>query len=187
MSNRTRTKLRFLIVPLLAATVVSAPAQRRGGGRRGPGGTANAATPATPADLAARQLQLTSIYLSLTPEQTAALTGNADLADKLTTEETGLQTNAAAQKAAYATLANQLIAAPGDPPAEVSTMAGLVTSDIQLRVAAAGEIITALRNLTPALTADQGAKLPDLIAMLVGGMGGGMGGGGGRGFGGPRQ
>lgn len=147
------------------------------GGRR-----ANASsTPPTPAQLAARQLQVVAHFLSLDSAQTSALTGNTNLVGSLTTEETTLQTNAATLKTDQTTLATQLLAAPLSTPAELTAIDTLLNSNLQLRVAAAGQIVSALQGLTGnlALSAAQTAKLPNLIGLLAGG--------GGYGFHGPRH
>ena len=166
-------KLRLLIIPALMATALFAQGQGGFGGRRGTNGNANRSSvpqsQLTPAQLAARQMEMVATFLHLDSDQTSALMENTALLGLLTTEATTLETNAATLKIQYSTLATQLIGAPSATPAELSAIQGLITTDLQLRVTAAGEIVSALQNLSPALSTQQSASLPRLIGALVGG------------------
>jgi hypothetical protein len=161
-------KLRLLIIPALMASALFAQGQGFGG-RRGTNRNANTQSQVTPAQLAARQLQMVASFLHLDSDQTSALMQNTALLGLLTTEETTLEANSATLKIEYSTLATQLIGAPSATPAELSAIEGLITTDLQLRVTAAGEIVSALQNLSPALSTQQSANLPRLIGVLVGG------------------
>jgi hypothetical protein len=167
-------KLQFLIPALITSSLF---AQGPGGfGRYGrPNGNSNTSpTPPTPAQLAARQLQSVARFVGLDSAQTSALTGNTTLTGELTTEETTLQANAMTLKTDYSTLATQLISSPSAVPAELTTIEGLVSANLALRVTAAGQIIAALQALSPALSSPQTAQLPNLVQRLVGGGGAGI-------------
>jgi hypothetical protein len=166
-------QLRLLITSALIVTALSAQGPGAFRGRRGNDGN-SPSTPPTAAQLAARELQRSATYLGLDSAQTSALTSNTALVSKLTSEQTTLQTNQATLKTDYSTLATQVIAGPAATPAELAAIQGLVNTNLQLRVTAAGEIVAALQSLTPALTAEQTAKLPGLVGMLA--TGGGIGG-----------
>ncbi len=158
-------KLRLLIIGALMAGALFAQGQ----GRRGTNRNSNTQSQQTPAQLAARQMQMIAAFLHLDSDQTSALMENTALLGLLTTEETTLQANAATLKTEYSTLATQLLGAPSATPAELSAIEGLITTDLQLRVTAAGEIVSVLQNLNPALSTEQSANLPRLIGALVGG------------------
>jgi len=165
-------KLRLAICTALISTVLFAQAPGGFGGWRG----ANAntpSTPPTPAQLAARQLQLAASFLGLDSAQTSALTGNSTLTGLLATEASTLQSDAATLKSDYSMLATELISAPSSTPAELNTIEGLINTDLQLRVTAAGQIISALQALggSLALSSQQTAKLPALVGILTGGGG----------------
>jgi hypothetical protein len=161
-------KLRLLIIPALMASALFAQGQGFGG-HRGTNRNANTQSQQSPAQLAARQMQMVAAFLNLDSEQTSAWMGNTALLGLLTTEETALEADSAKLKTGYSTLATQLIGAPSAEPAELSSIEGLITTDLRLRVAAAGEIVSALQNLSPALSSQQSANLPRLIGTLIGG------------------
>jgi hypothetical protein len=124
----------------------------------------------TPAQLAARELQTAARFLRLDSAQTSALTGNTTLTGELETTEATLQTNASTLKTDYGTLATQLISSPSSAPAAESSILTLIEADFPLRVTLAGQIISALQALSGnlALTSQQTAKLPALVAVLAG-------------------
>jgi hypothetical protein len=159
-------KIRLLIIAALMVTALFAQGQGFGG-RRGTNRNANTQSQQTPAQLAARQLQMVATFLHLDSDQASALMENTALLGLLTTEETTLEANAATLKIEYSTLATQLISNPSATPPELSAIQGLITTDLQLRVTAAGEIVSALQNLSPALSTQQSANLPRLISVLV--------------------
>jgi hypothetical protein len=163
-------------IPVVMATSLFAQGPGGFGRPGGPNGNSNtSSTPPTPAQLAARQLQLAARFLNLDSAQTSALTGNTALSSELTTEETTLQNNAATLKTDYSTLATQLIGAPAATPAELTAIEPLITANLQTRVTIAGQIVAALQALSPALSSQQTAQLPNLVGVLVGGGGGGFG------------
>ena len=123
-------KLRLMICTALISTVSFA--QRPGGFGGWRGANLNTpSTPPTPAQLAARQLQLASSFLGLDSAQTAALTGNSTLTGLLATEASTLQSNAATLKSDYSMLATQLIGTPSSTPTELSAIENLINTDLQ--------------------------------------------------------
>jgi hypothetical protein len=157
-------KLRFLIVPVLMTTALFA--QNRGG--FAPRSSGAAATPATPAELATRQLQMVSAFLGLDATQTSTLVGNTGLVADLTTEETTLQANQTALRTDYTALAASISAVPPtSTTASVTDITTRTTANLQARVTAAGQIATALGSL--GLTSTQQGKVQRLVAALVNG------------------
>jgi hypothetical protein len=165
--------MKLLVIPVLIATALLAQGPGGFAGRRGADGNSNK-TPPTAAQLAARELHRIATFLRLDSAQTSALTGNSTLVGQLTAEETSLQANAATLKTDYSTLATQLIGAPSVTPAELATIESLRNTDLQLRITAAAQILSALQILSPGLSTEQTANLPGLIHMLAGN--GGLGG-----------
>jgi hypothetical protein len=163
--KKSSMKLKFLIVPALMTTALFA--QNRGGfGPRTSNGAT--ATPPTAGELATRELQMVSAFLSLDATQTSTLIGNTGLVADLTTEETTLQGNRTALQTDYTSLGASIAAVP--PTSTTAAVADISTrtaANLQARVTAAGQIVTALGSL--GLTSTQQGKVPKLVTALVDG------------------
>ena len=164
-------KLRLLIIPVLMATALFAQGPGGFGGRRGQaGGTGTPPAPPTAEQLATREVNMISTVLRLTTAQSSALLAAlAGASGPLTMEQTTLQGNAAALKAAWTT-ANSTIAGAGTP--DLTTINGLNAANLAARATAAAAVLKAVSALSVTVTANQQTML---IRMLVNGGGGGPG------------
>lgn len=119
---------------------------------------------------------MVATYLGLDASQTSTLVNNTTLASELGAEQTTLQTNRASLKTAYTALGTSIASAPATPPTStVSEISTLEAANLQARVTAAGQVVTALAPL--GLTSTQQGKVATLVQRLVdGGLGGGFGG-----------
>jgi hypothetical protein len=167
-------KLKLLIIPALMTTALLAQ------GPGGPGGPRRAAasthTPPTAAQMAANELTMIARYLKLDSAQTSSLTGNSALVTDIEAEQAGLTSAGTALKTAYGNLATA-VSGGTSPTAAETAIATASASSLAARVAAAGQVLTALKGLGITLTTAQETGVAQLLIR-----GGGFGGG----FGGPR-
>ncbi|MGA3201653.1 MAG: hypothetical protein ABSF12_04060 [Bryobacteraceae bacterium] len=154
------------------------------GGQNGWQGGPTDPTPATPEQLATREVNRISTTLRLNTTETSALL--ADLACTssettvtvatpcaLTAEQNVLQANAATLKTDWATLATDLSSTPpASTTATVGAINGLQLSDLEARVAAAGAVLTELATLKVTLTSTQQTNLTNLLVRGSRGPGG---------------
>ena len=162
-------KLKLFIIPALMVPALFA--QGREGYTRGAGSGATH-TPPTPAQLAANELTMIARLLKLDSADTSKLTGNATLVGYIETEQSSLQTNAAALKAAYSALATDIATNnTKDAGSQETTIETTNNSSFQARVTAASQIVAALPGAGLSVTLTS-AQLTSVAQSLVRGGGG---------------
>jgi hypothetical protein len=153
-------KVKFLICSALMAAVMFAQRPR------------TSHTPPTQGQLAANQLRRIARFLKLDSADTSKLTGNASLVGEIETEQTALQANAATLKAAYSTLATDIVTNnTSDAAKQESTIEAALNSNFQTRIAAAGKVVSALPSVGLAVNLSS-TQLTSVAQLLINGGGG---------------